>query len=51
MFFHWSLGKERMELGPKHGHLKIYDWVRISGDFVLEVRRKDVEFSTTVLRC
>ena len=39
-----------MELGPKHWRLKIYDWVGISGDFVLEVRRKDVELST-ILRC
>ena len=40
-----------MELGPKHWHLKIYDWVGISGDFVLEVRRKDVESFSVVLKC
>ena len=48
--FPLELRKGEMELGPKHWRLKIYDWVGISGDFVLEVRRKDVELST-ILRC
>lgn len=29
-----------MKPGPKDWHLKIYDWVGISGVFVLEVRAK-----------
>lgn len=40
MFFQRRLGKKRMKHGPKDWHFKIYVWVGISGDFVLEVRVK-----------
>lgn len=40
MFLQCSLGKKRMKHGPKDWHLKICDWVGISGVFVLKVRVK-----------